>query len=282
MVMSPTFSFAEPRTIDRPEDCFFYHRMDIPGIGAVGDQWDLRPCVDDYLGRFDFRGKRVLDVGAAGGYLTFIMEERGAEVVSFDIADGAHWDIVPHVTMQPRLGELLLQQRAIDQKLKNAYWFTHRRMKSRARAYYGNIYDLPTELGPFDVALFGMVLTHLRDPFQALYSASRLVSGTIIITNQMCTDVDRPTAGFVPSAENLDPMSWWFFSQPCLEQMVGVLGFKVERTIESQPHCLVESRRGPKRCVSLVASASPARRACPSRRCRRLRHNEPSSSTPTG
>ena len=65
--------YAEPRQVDRVEDCLFYHKIDIPGVGVVGDQWDLRACVDDYLGRIDFRGKRVLDVGTAGGFLTFAL-----------------------------------------------------------------------------------------------------------------------------------------------------------------------------------------------------------------
>ena len=86
------------------------------------------------------------------------------------MADGAEWNLVPHISMQPRLTHMLLKRRRVDQKLKNAYWFTHRRLGSKAKAFYGDIYDIPTELGPFDVALFGMILTHLRDPFQALYS----------------------------------------------------------------------------------------------------------------
>jgi hypothetical protein len=34
----------------------------------------LRKTIDDYLGHFDFRGKRALDVGAASGF-TFEMEK---------------------------------------------------------------------------------------------------------------------------------------------------------------------------------------------------------------
>ena len=259
--MSVPLRFAEPRRIDRVEDCFFYHKIDIPGVGAVGEQWDLRAAIDDYLGRFDFRGKRVLDVGTAGGFLTFALEQRGAEVVSFDMADGAQWDLVPHVSMQPRLSEMLIQQRAVDQKLKNAYWFTHRRLGSKAQAFYGDIYDIPTELGPFDVAFFGMILTHLRDPFQALYSVSRLVKSHILITNQMNTSNPLPMARFVPSPENLDAMSWWILSEPCLRQMLAVLGFDVKRAVESKPTCLLNDRHGPARCVCLVSDRS-AGQAC--------------------
>jgi 2-polyprenyl-3-methyl-5-hydroxy-6-metoxy-1,4-benzoquinol methylase len=177
--------YANPLNVERPEDCFFYHRIDIPGVGEVGEQWDLRDCIDAYLGSFDFRGKRVLDVGTASGLLTFEMEKRGAEVVSFDMQDGTQWDVVPHVSIQSDLDGIRRGNREIHQKLKNGYWFTHKRLGSKARVYYGDIYDLPGALGAFDVAIFGMILSHLRDPFQAIYSVSRLVKDTIIITNQM-------------------------------------------------------------------------------------------------
>ncbi len=251
--MSAPIRYAEPRQVDRLEDCFFYHRVDIPGVGTVGEQWDLRGAIDDYLGRFDVRGKRVLDVGTAGGFLTFALEQRGAEVVSFDMADGAQWNLVPHVSLQPRLPQMLLDHRAIDQKLKNAYWFTHRRLGSKAKAFYGDIYDLPAELGPFDMAFFGMILTHLRDPFQALYSVSRLVKSHMLITNQMNTENPLPMARFVPSPENLNTMSWWIPTEQCLRQMLAILGFDVKRVVESRPDCLVSDRQGPVRCVCLVS-----------------------------
>ena len=71
------------------DECSFYHHMDLPGPKEVGRGWDLRKTVDDYLGNFDFRGKRALDVGTASGFLTFEIEKRGAEVVSFDMASSA-------------------------------------------------------------------------------------------------------------------------------------------------------------------------------------------------
>ena len=68
------------------DECYFYHHMDLPGLDEVGKGWDLRETINEYLGGYDFRGKRVLDVGTASGFLTFEMEKRGAEVVSFDMA----------------------------------------------------------------------------------------------------------------------------------------------------------------------------------------------------
>ena len=54
--------------------------MDLPGLKKVGKGWDLRRTIDAYLGHFDFRGKRALDVGTASGFLTFEMERRGSGV----------------------------------------------------------------------------------------------------------------------------------------------------------------------------------------------------------
>ena len=251
--MDSSFSYATPFVVDRPEDCLFYHKMEIPGVGVVGEQWDLRSSIANYLGNLDFRGKRVLDMGAAGGFLTFEMEKRGAEVVSFDMIDGTQWDLVPHWNIQNNLPELRQKNARANQRLKNAYWFAHKRLGSKARAYYGDIYDLPGALGEFNVAMFGMILSHLRDPFQALYSASRLVKETIIITNQMSNDGKLPIGHFIPSAANGEKMAWWSLSRGCLEQMLGILGFVVQGSVECKPLCLVKGRMQAEPCTSLIA-----------------------------
>lgn len=250
--MTQSFSYATPLKVDRPEDCFFYHKINIPGLGEVGEQWDLRKSIDSYLGNFDFRGKRVMDMGTASGFLTFEMEKRGADVVSFDMIDGTQWDIVPHTEVQKDMA--LVRDRCFKahQRLRNAYWFTHARLGSKARVHYGDIYDLPGELGTFDVAVFGMILSHLRDPFQALYSASRLVSDTIVITNQMM-ETTQPIGSFIPNNVNNERMAWWSLSRGCLTQMLEILGFQVKSSTTSKPLCLVKGRERPEACTSLVA-----------------------------
>ncbi len=66
--------FSQPRRGIRFEDCTFYHTIDIPSRGLVRGQWDLRGHVDEYLGGYNFAGKRVLEIGPASGFLTFEME----------------------------------------------------------------------------------------------------------------------------------------------------------------------------------------------------------------
>jgi hypothetical protein len=69
--------YASPRS-PALHSCDFYHVMDLPGVGQVGGQWDLRGRVDDYLGHVELRGKRILEIGPASGFLTVEMEKRGA------------------------------------------------------------------------------------------------------------------------------------------------------------------------------------------------------------
>ena len=78
--------YATPWHVDGPEQCLFYHSMDLPGMGTQIGAWDLRNCTDSYLGYQDVRDRRVVDVGAASGFLSFEMEKRGASVVAFDVS----------------------------------------------------------------------------------------------------------------------------------------------------------------------------------------------------
>lgn len=260
-----TFQYAAPLLVTDLAACSFYHRMEIPGMGEVGAQWDLRDCIHEYLGRYDFANKRVLDVGAASGFLTFSMEKMGANVVSFDMESGDQWDIVPQKSVRQAPEKTLDALRQSHHRLKNAYWFTHASLGSRAKAYYGDIYNLPSELGHFDVAVFGMIISHLRDPFKAIYSASQLCRKHLIITNQVVSQSRRlidfflarkynpNTAYFLPTAENGETMAWWSFSEGCLENMLAVIGFRVVRKVISNPKCLVSGRLGREKCIALVA-----------------------------
>ncbi len=122
--------YAEPIKAGSLEHCHFYHTMDLPGHGTVDGEWDLRGSVDDYLGNFDFSGRRVLDVGAASGILSFHAEQQGADVVSFDLSEDHDWDIVPFSENDNPAA--LKERRGHLRKINNAYWFCHKAFQSRA------------------------------------------------------------------------------------------------------------------------------------------------------
>jgi hypothetical protein len=97
-----------------------------------------------------------------------------------------------------------------------------------------------------------MIISHLRDAFRAIYSASRLVKGDLIITNQTPRG-KRNEAYFLPTIENQEMRAWWTFSEGCIKQMLSVMGFEVIRTVKSAPRCLVPGREGPESCTAFVS-----------------------------
>lgn len=242
--------FAPPRVVNDLADCFFYHTIDVPGHGTVRGDWDLRPGIDKYLGGVDFRGKRVLDVGAANGFLTFSMERKGAEVISYDLAPEYRWDLVPFAGTD--LEAEFARHREHLQKLNNAYWLCHRAFQSKARMVHGTIYTVPEEIGPVDVASLGSILLHVRDPFLALQTVLRLTRETVIIADAvprrhvvqwLLRRFFAPKMTFLPRAAAGGPNdTWWSLSPAVLREFLGVLGFEDTR-ISYHTQCFQGSKR---------------------------------------
>jgi hypothetical protein len=226
--------YAEPRTVIELEDCYFYHSMEIPGYGVVQGPWDLRGGVDDYLGNVDLNGKRVLEVGTASGFLCFTMEGRGAEVVAYDLSDEQSWDVVPYAQYDHESFEA--DRREHLRRINNGWWLAHRAFESSANVAYGTVYELSEEIGRVEVATFGNVLRHLRDPFLALERALRLTTETVIVVEnpslryslpQMAASLLKPSLAFLPDFKRTQPReSWWHFTPAAIKQMIGVLGFE--------------------------------------------------------
>lgn len=222
--------YAEPRSITALEDCYFYHTMDIPGHGVVEGEWDLRGSIDDYLGHYDFAGRRVLDVGAASGILSFHVEQRGADVVSYDLSENYDWDIVPF--SENDNDATRASRRAHLRKINNGYWLCHKAFNSRAHMVNGVVYDIPQSIGEVDVTIFGSILLHLRDPFLALENGARLTREAIIVSDvspygQFASKFKR-TPRFMPRAAKPNGINdGWFRLPPLLvQEYLGILGFK--------------------------------------------------------
>ncbi|MFO0965636.1 MAG: hypothetical protein U0793_08645 [Gemmataceae bacterium] len=226
--------FAQPRLVTDLNDCAFYHTMDLPGHGTLAGAWDLRANIDRYLGAVDFRGKKVLDVGAASGFLTFNMEARGAEVISYDLPDVLPWDFVPFGGAD--IQEMWAEYRAFHRKLNNSYWLGHRLLGSKARLVYGSVYQIPEEIGPVDVAVFGSILLHLRDPFLALQKALQITRDTVVVADvlprrwfwhvwfgRFCA----PKMLFMPRAKGRkNALTWWVLNARAVQRFLEVLGFE--------------------------------------------------------
>lgn len=223
--------FAAPRHVASIDDCYFYHTMDVPGHGTVQGEWDLRPNLDAYLGGYDLSGKRMLDVGAANGIMTFHAERKGADVVSFDLSDDYSWDIVPY--RDSNRDQIDQERRGHMRRINNGYWYCHRLMNSKAKAVYSNVYNIPVEIGPVDVAFYGSILLHLRDPFLAMQNGARLATSALIVSDlppygelgpKISRFLKHPV--FIPDPVRKEPWdAWWNLPPRLIEKYMAILGF---------------------------------------------------------
>ena len=233
------------------ERCYFYHTTDIPGHGQVEGEWDLRSGVDAYLGHIGVAGKRVLDVGAATGFLTWHLERAGATVTSYDLSPAQSWDIVP-------ISSLDVADHARVRKnhigaINNGYWLCHRAFGSSARMVHGTVYAMDDALGPVDVSVFGSILLHLRDPFLALHNALRLTRETVVVAEILpgAHVLSRWTSRLLGRSQQFKPRfergrpweTWWNLPPALVVEFLGVLGFEATKvTYHSQ---LLTGRRMP-------------------------------------
>jgi hypothetical protein len=221
------------------ESCDFYHTSTLSDGRVLPGAWDLRGAEADYLGHVPFGGRRVLELGPASGHLTYYMESLGAEVVSFD----AGWDATVDVLPRPDIDrdEVARDVMRMIARVQGAWWHLHRDRQSSAKAAYGNIYALPRDLGPFHVSVFGAILLHLSNPFQALCEAAARTTETIVVTDALqdpSLDADDNVMRFA-SAGFSNLTVWWTITPGTVVRMLRHLGFeKTTVTYHSQRHHL--------------------------------------------
>jgi hypothetical protein len=201
--------------------------MEIPGYGLVQGQWDLRGRVDSYLGGIPLTGKRVLELGPASGYLTFEMERRGAQVVAYDLSEHQSWDCVP-MASNPYARQHVEDRKIHARRLNDSFWLAHRAFQSNAQVVYGDIYSIPASIGLVDVAVFGCILLHLRDPFLGLERALRLTRETAVVVDLApWNGLSDGAIHFLPDSHAQGPLDhWWCFTPKAIQRMLGVLGFE--------------------------------------------------------
>jgi SAM-dependent methyltransferase len=227
--------FAQPKRGLRPDQCSFYHRMEIPGLETTVFDWDLIGDEAAYLGNFDFRKRRVLEFGAASGGLTFWIERQGADVVAMDLSPDVtrtSWDML----LPPEAdAELARREMAAGvARLNNGFWYAHEFYRSQARMVHGTAYCVPSSIGRFDVVTLCAILLHLRDPLGALEHALSFTDEAVIITDLVPFELspeerDRHLAVFFPG-RRFTPFgggTWWHMSPQIYRTYLEMRGFEV-------------------------------------------------------
>ena len=207
-----------------PAQCHWYHESLLRDGSRVAGGWDLIGGEDAYLGHADLGGKRVLEFGPATGHLTFWMERQGAQVVAFEAGGEATIDLISYGLRDTSAAE----DEAMDlvERVHASWWWLRTHWNASARAARGSIYQLPEDLGTFDIATFGSILLHLRDPYRALEAAASITTDAMIVTDVVPAEFPQPSLPHmrfnpVPG----DRCSWWLLSPGAVQQMLATVGF---------------------------------------------------------
>ncbi len=208
-------------------DCHFYHTLEFSDGTVIPGGWDLRGKERAYLGFVDFKGQRVLDFGPATGHLGFWMEKQGARLAILDVAPGLTQDLLPlagvDVEAHRKSGT------AFATEVRNSWWYARRRHGSNAKAVYGDIYQLPDDIGRYDVSFLCSILLHLANPFAALRQAAAVSDKAVVVTDVAPPLLYGGEAGavveFNPGEEKENLVNWWGLSPGAVARMLRVLGF---------------------------------------------------------
>jgi O-methyltransferase len=230
------------REVTDRSSCDFYHTVELPDSSVPPAQWDLRDGADLYLGEVEFHGKTVLEVGPASGFLSFHMERKGAKVTSIEPPIEALWDLVPRagVDLEARKAQF---GKHIE-RVRNSFWYLHTLNHSEVELFETSAYELPSELGQFDIGLLGSILLHCSSPVRMIESLSRRVSETIIICETYREHLGPgPVCSLLPSGDNDTIDTWWMFTPQFFLNYLAVLGFRRSRVVRHRQLIAITNTR---------------------------------------
>lgn len=247
--------YAEPRRVESLDECLFYHTLDLPGVGTVRGFWDIRGREAEYLGHVEFGGRRVLEVGPASGQMSFFMERQGAEVVAVDVTEDHAWEFFWDLP-DPAPGDLRAvfeMNRGNIERIKNSWWFSHRAFHSKVRAHYRKGYELPPELGEFDVSVLACVMLHTKYPVRLLENCARVTRDLMVVVEPFRErQFAQSGCEFLPVGRRWWD-SWWGFAPRFFVETLHSMGFEHSRvTFHTQ-----EQLGRPEHLFTVVASREP-------------------------
>jgi tRNA (mo5U34)-methyltransferase len=199
----------------------FYHTVEIADGVVITGHYDHRPALAAY--RFpNIAGKRVLDVGRASGFFSFLFERMGAaHVTAVDL---------PPSRAKNTPGFEPLSSQGVG---RLDFFICHALLRSRVEPVWADATEItePTVGAGYDVAFVGSLLVHLADPIGCLARIRQVMKpgGVCIIANPigrfdhiLSYVISRPTARLAPSSKRT---SWWVPNIPCLMEMPRRAGF---------------------------------------------------------
>jgi len=201
------------KIIEKIDSMDWYHKIELaPGVVTPGYSWEhMWDPMLKYHRSFDFRGKRVLEVGCWDGYWSLEAEKLGAKEV------WATDDVSQRHLKSPTVPFVI---ECLGSKIN----------------YRDNVsvYELDQHFNEeFEVVIFYGVLYHLHYPVLGLAKIRKLLKtgGTLLLETAVMLDTDEPIMKWgwdVIYPDARDTSVWNAPSIPCLKFLLETSYFNVE------------------------------------------------------
>ena len=182
----------------------WHHNFEIfPGVSTNGS-YDPGFMVEKLDLATDLSGLRILDVGASDGYFSLMLHKRGADVTAVDFRHKSDTGF------------------SIMEKLNNV----------EIKHLQCNVYNLPTNIGKYDIVLFLGVIYHLPDIPSALWRLSNLCKHRLILESYVeVFESNVPMARYY-EADSLDGdvTNFWAPNVACMQAMMRDCGFSIVKS----------------------------------------------------
>jgi Methyltransferase domain len=245
---SPLMSFDEMH---------FYSAMTLPDGTKIRGAWDLRGAESTYLGNVDFARNRVLEIGPASGFLTQYMEHQGADVICIEVPESIGWDFVPFGP-DVLTAETLTDRRRDMRRMRHSFWYIHQTYGLKAKLLEADVYNLPSALGRFDIAVLAAVLLHTKSPHLVLAEVAKRAD-MIVITEPHTPHLDNcgPVLRLWPTHENRDWGTWWRSTPAFFRQYLAILGFAYQRISYHEHKDVINDRVEPNFTIVATKTGAP-------------------------
>ncbi len=226
------YKFETPWPQPKIEECIFYHSLNLQSGESVSGEWDIRGMFANYIGGYDIKGKTVLDVGTASGFLAFEAEKSGAIVTATDAFAYTELERLPFGNSLHHR-ERATWARQNDNwlvKYKNGFWYAWHKNRSEVKVIYAPLERLPYWGRKFDVVLAGAIFEHLANPIGVLDNLAGMATEAVIIAFTLVADTDAQvlcTANDWSNPAETHSLTWWTASRGLYNRVFDNLGFDV-------------------------------------------------------